>query len=116
MSFGTSNASSGFGASGASSTSAFSSTSFGAFGSGSTFSFSFANVPQQADAFKGRAKKKDDGDDGEDGDGDGGGGEDNEKEVLVEKTCQLDEVETTTGEENEDNMFQVPFSGLMSQC
>ena len=107
--FGTTTAS--FGASGATS-GAFGSGSFGGFGSAPSFapslSFSFSNAPTQADAFK--AKKKEDGDgDGDGDDGGDGGAEDNEKEVPVEKTCQLEEVETCTGEEDETNVFQAPF-------
>ena len=55
----------------------------------------------------GWAKKKDD-DDG--GDGEGGGDEDVEKEVQVKKSeavVQLEEVETSTGEEDETTAFQV---------
>jgi hypothetical protein len=80
---------------------------FGSFGSAPSFSFSFSNAQQQADAFK-TVKKREDGEDGggEDGEGEGGG-EDNEKEVPVEKTCQLEEVETCTGEEDEQNVLQV---------
>jgi hypothetical protein len=96
-----------FGAS-ASTTGAFGGASFGSFGSSSSFSFSFSNAPTQADAFK--AKKKEDGEDGGEEGGEDGG-EDNEKEVPVEKTCQLEEVETSTGEEEELNVFQARCSG-----
>jgi hypothetical protein len=53
------------------------------------------------------------GEGGDDGGGDGGEGEDPEKEVSIRKgdgIVQLEEVETTTGEEEECTVFQVSVS------
>eukprot|EP00961_Rhodomonas_salina_P143129 1926186-Rhodomonas_salina.2 len=82
---------------------------FGSGGTGSGFSFGGAGAKMASFASVGTqgwsTQKKEDGEDGEGGEAD----EDAEKEVTVKKgdgVVQLEEVETCTGEEDEDCVFQ----------